>query len=379
MSEGLPDIDPGFSTESMTALFSQESRLEAMCRVEAALAMAQDSLGITPSGVAAEIEKACGSVEIDTAKTLGEGWELGSPVMALLEKINENLTEEAAKWLHHGATTQDIVDTANSLLIRDGLAEMRAGLVSLARSLADLTSAHRDTPMLARTFLQDAGPTTFGLRCAQWLSPFLEHLGEIDRTRPTVQLGGPNGTASSHGPMAGELTAALAERLGLGVPLLPWHTDRSEIHREVALVLRIATSARKAATDIVLLSQSAVGEIRVRAGGSSSMDWKRNPIDAIRAIAAAEVCAANAALVLTGPAHELERGFGAWHAEWFAIPVVFQTAASAIEGLRRSVETLEVDTARMESNLGEMVGDVSSAGRLVDDVLAETSRALDRD
>jgi 3-carboxy-cis,cis-muconate cycloisomerase len=370
----MTGFDPGFSTTAMTRVFSAESRVRAMSRFEGALAAAQADAGLIPAGIAAEIERVCGSRVADAESLLASGWEAGTPVVVLLERLRAGLSPEAAGMIHHGATSQDAVDSALMTQIREGLDLLDGGTVRIAVSLQSLASEHRDTPMMGRTFLQHAVPTTFGLRAALWMEPLLGHLAELRVTMANlpVQLGGPVGNRAALGEHADAVTAGVAERLGLAVPVVPWHTDRSRLSEVVALVARVAGSTGKIGRDLTQLAASEVGEVRTRSGTSSSMPGKRNPIDAIRAVSAARACAAVAQIVTAAPPHDLERGIGSWHAEWFAVPLVFQTASAAVEAVGSAIESIEVDAGRMATNLGVTAEPamLAAAGVLVDRALA---------
>jgi len=372
-------FDPGFSTAAMTRLFSAGARVSAMCNFEAALAGAQADAGLIPARAAAEIEDVCAAPVADAESLLAAGWVTGTPVAALLESLRADLSPEAGGAIHCGATTQDVVDSALMTQIRDGLDLLDAGIVKVAAALRFLAAEHRLTPMVGRTFLQHAEPTTFGLRAALWLEPLLRQLAGLRGRRASlpVQLGGPVGNRTALGEQAAVVTAGVAKRLGLVVPVVPWHTDRSHLLEVVTLVDRVAGSAGKIGADLVQLSQSEVGEIRTRSGKSSSMPGKRNPIDSIRAVAAAQACGAVARVVTAAPPHQLERGVGSWHAEWFAVPLVFQTAGAAVEAIGLAAGSIEVDEARMAANLGVAAEPamLAAAGALVDRVLAATDAA----
>lgn len=376
-------FDPGFSTAAMSRLFSADSTVRAMCRFEAALAAAQADAGLIPVGVAAEIDRVCGSRVADAESVLASGWEAGTPVVVLLERLRAGLSPEAAGMIHHGATTQDVVDSALMTQIHDGLQLLDGEIVKVVSSLRALTVEHRQTPMMARTFLQNAEPTTFGLRTALWMEPLLRQLAQVRSTVADlpVQLGGPVGNQAALGENAAAVAAGVAERLGLVVPVVPWHTDRSRLAEVIGLVGRIAGSAGKIGMDLIHLSQSEVGEMTTRAGESSSMPGKRNPIDSVRAVAAARACAAVMQIVTAAAPHELERGAGSWHAEWFAVPLVFQTAAAAVEAIDSATSSIEVDTTRMATNLGTAPEPamLATAGALVDRVLAAADALLGAD
>lgn len=346
----LPRFDPGFSTDAMVRAFSPRAQVDAMCRFEAALARASGDLGILPSEVADRIAATCDAGVADPDAVLVEGWREGTPVLPLLARLREHLDEEAAGWLHHGATTQDVVDTAMVLQARMGLDALRTDLVALAGDLRTLAVEHRDTPAAAWTFLQPAVPTTMGRRVAGWLDAVVTHLVDLREVAAglPVQLGGPSGTLDALGEHAVDMMDAVAARLELRSPGLPWHTDRTVVATMVGVLERTARTVATLGTDLALLAHD--GVVRMRAGGSSSMPGKRNPIDATRAVAATEACAGVASIVTRGRPHELERGVGGWHAEWLAVPLVFHTAGAAVEALGRAVASLAV------------VGDARGAG-----------------
>lgn len=368
----LPTHDPGFTTDAQTSAFSPAARVRAMCRYEAALARSSAAAGVVPTAVADRIAAACEAGVDDPTDVLVEGWEQGTPVLPLLARLRAALDDEAAGWVHHGATTQDVVDTATMLQARDALAALRSDLVGLATGLRGVAVAHRDTPAAAWTFLQAAVPTTMGRRVAGWLSPVVAHLAtlrELAGTLP-VQLGGPSGTLDALGERGIEVVEGVAEELGLAVPVLPWHTDRTVVATLVGALQRTARTMATIGTDLALLAHD--GAVRMRAGASSSMPGKRNPIDATRAVAAAEACGGAASIVTRGRPHELERGVGGWHAEWLAVPLVFQTAGAAVEATGRAVAGLEVVTT------GGGGGPTPATGAFVDRVVAACDREVER-
>lgn len=367
-----PTVDPGFSTDAMTAVFAPGARVAAMCRFEAALARASTAAGILDGLVADRVVAACEAGVADPADVLVAGWEDGTPVLPLLARLRGRLDDEAAAALHHGATSQDVVDTGTVLQVRAGLAALRADLAGLAADLRAVCVTHRDTPAAAWTFLQPAVPTTVGRRAAGWLAPVVAHLATLRRLDAglPVQLGGPSGTLDALGASGPAVVAAVADELGLVVPLVAWHTDRTVVAEVVAAVERAARTAATIGTDLALLAHD--GAVRMRPGGSSSMPGKRNPIDATRAVAAAEACSGVAAVITHGRPHELERGVGGWHAEWFAVPLAFQTAAAAVEAVGRAVATLVVVTE------GGTAGPTPAAVDAVDRVVAACDEELAR-
>ena len=366
-------LDPGFTTDEMAAVFSTSSRVDALLRFEAELAHALADVGLAPQDTADAVAAACLTPVPDPEAIVAATWTDGSPLIPLIEEIRSRLSKQDAEWVHHGATTQDAIDTATMLQAREALDILETGLTTVARLAASLVEEFRGQPQIGRTFLQHARPTTFGLRAACWLDPTVRHISALRRARGelVVQLGGPVGNLAPYHGQGLVMMGALATRLGLETPTLPWHTDRSRVWELVSTVERAARTMAKIAVDIALLAQSEVAEVRVRAGGSSSMGEKRNPIDAIRAVAAAEVCSGAAAMVTAGRPHELDRAIGGWHVEWLAIPLLFQTAAAAVEGVSTSLGSLEVDADRMRSQVGQLGVEPNHDQDLINRVLSE--------
>lgn len=367
-----PSFDPGFTTPALAAIYSSEARVAAMCRVEAGLAVAAAGAGVVDRTVADQIVAACGMPVPDPDQVLADGWQAGTPVLPLLEVLRSRLPEDVAAWVHHGATTQDVVDTAAVLQARDAATVLHDDLAHLARALRGHVAAHRDTPAPGWTFLQPAVPTTAGRRMAGWLSPVLGHRQALAavRDRLPVQLGGPSGTLDALGDDALAVVDALAAHLDLGVPDLPWHTDRTVVADLVGVLERVARTMATVGTDLALLAHD--GVVRMRAGGSSSMPGKRNPIDAVRAVAAAEACAGAASVVTRGRPHELERAVGGWHAEWWAIPLAFQACGAAVEAISEAIASLEVLATAGEGAQGP----TPASGAFVDRVLAACDREV---
>ncbi|MGH7914676.1 MAG: lyase family protein, partial [Candidatus Binataceae bacterium] len=214
-----------WGTSEMRALFSDASHLQLMLDVEAALARAEARLGLVPRQVAQAITKAA-RIENLAMERIAEGTrDAGVPVPALVRELNRAAGEEAARYIHLGASTQDILDTALMLQIRRALEHLRRDLVALARALAKRASDYRDTPMAGRTHLQQAVPITFGFKCAVWASPLAAHIERLDQAARrvlVVQFGGAAGTLAALGANGVAVTEALAHELGLGVPDLPW-------------------------------------------------------------------------------------------------------------------------------------------------------------
>jgi 3-carboxy-cis,cis-muconate cycloisomerase len=320
------------------------------------------------------VAEACATPVADADAILAATWKEGTPLIPLKAAIEGRLGEEKA-WFHHGATTQDAVDTGRMIQAREALGIIESGMSDMASDMRGLVGEHRDQPHLARTFLQDAVPTTFGSRVAKWLSSALDRVEELRAAREAcpVQLGGPSGDLASFGDSAPAVLAAIAERLDLAAPPTPWHADRAPVWAVARVVEAAALTAAKVSYDIALLASSPVAEVTVRSGGSSSMPGKRNPIDAVRAVAAATTCSGFASMLTGTPLAELDRGIGGWHSEWLALPMLFHTGAAAVEAAGSSVSSLQVDAARMPAAAGG--AEMADPG-LVESIVDRYSRVI---
>jgi 3-carboxy-cis,cis-muconate cycloisomerase len=359
-------LDPLFTTERMRALTSDGAFVQGMLDFEAALARALARAGIAPAAEAEAVVAACRAEGYDLAALARAGAAAGNPAIPLVQALGERVAAAhpgAARWVHLGATSQDAMDTALVLALRGALAAFDEGLTRLAAALARLAAAHRDTLLAGRTWLQQAAPTTLGLKVAGWLDAVTRHrerLGEARRRALVVQLGGPVGTLAAYGDAALDLPRHLAAELGLSAPDLPWHAHRDRV-AEVAAVLGLLTGTLgKIARDVALLMQTEVGEAfepdAPGRGGSSSMPHKRNPVAAAVVGAAALRAPALVATLLGAMVQEHERGLGGWHAEWEALPELLRVADGALAQIISVVEGLEVDAARMAENLSASGG-----------------------
>ena len=371
-----PTFDPGFSTETLTAVFSAASTVEAMLEFEAALALALADAGIAPVDESEEVAIACRAGVPDPEAVLASTWEQGTPLIELLETVSVGIENEMARrWLHFGATSQDAVDTGLMIQAGRALGIIDSRLTSLAVSLRDLTLKYRDQPQMGRTFLQEARPTTFGFRTASWLDAVTSHIEELRRQRQglRMQLGGPVGDLSTYGDDGPRVVSSMGQQLELGEPDISWHTNRTRVLALSQAVERAALTMGKIGLDVALLASSGIREVTARAGGSSSMPAKENPLDAIRAAAAARSCGGAVSMMTTG-GHELDRGIGGWHVEWMALPLVFQTAGAAVDAMETCIESLEVDREQMSANAGPDSPSVPSAH--IDRVLANHDRII---
>jgi len=363
-------VESYFSTEQMSKVFSSEGHVRSLLAFEGALARAQAGLGIIPERASEIIRAKCDETLFDSAALFAEAARSGTPVIPLVARLIELVEEDARKYVHWGATSQDAMDSALMLQIRAGLSLLADGLDAVCDRCAALAEQHRRTVMAGRTLLQQAVPITFGLKAARWLS--MAHrrsraLRELQSRATAVQLGGAAGTLAA---MAGagaadrglRVVEGLAEALGLPVPDLPWHAERDRVGEISAQLGVVAGAMAKIAGDIVLLAQTEVGEAHEARspgkGGSSAMPQKRNPVDAIRAVAAARLAIGEVPVILSAMAQSHERGAGDWQAEWSAVPNLFRHTACAVEALRASLSGLTVDTARMAENLESTNGQI---------------------
>jgi len=353
-------LRPLFADEGIDAGLSDAALLHAMLDVERELAVALARQGIVPAAAAEAIAAACRAGGFDAAALGRAGVADGNPVPALVSALTAAVPVEARPWVHHGATSQDILDTALALLShRAGSAVLQALGVATA-ACADLARRHRDTLMSARTLGQQAPPTTFGLKAAGWLTALdaaAARLDEVVTGRIAVQLGGAAGTLAGLGAAGPQVVAGLAGALGLAEPVLPWHTDRQRVLELGGALADAVAAAGKVALDLELLGQTEVGEVALgEAGGSSAMPHKRNPVGAVLIRAAAVRTPGLLATLHVAAAQEHERAAGGWHAEWDVLRELLSLSAGAVVRLAQVLPGLAVDEQRMRANLGSTGG-----------------------
>jgi 3-carboxy-cis,cis-muconate cycloisomerase len=347
-----------YGTDAMRAAMGERAMLAAMLRVEAALARAEARLGIVPHAAADAIAAAAEVDRLDLSALAAATRNTGYPVVGLVRQLSALAGPEAGRWTHWGATTQDILDTALVLALREGLALIGRDLDAVITALAARAREHRDTVMAGRTHLQHALPTTFGLKCAVWLAPLLstrERLAQMAPRLFRVQFGGAAGTLASLGDKGLDVARELARELDLAEPDAPWHVAR-DAFAEAVSVLGILTGAlAKMATDVLLLMQTEVAEAfephAPGRGGSSTMPQKRNPIACEYVIAQARGVQALVPLMLGAMAGDQERATGPWQAEALAIPQAMLLAHGALDQSLLIAEGMTVDAARMRRNL----------------------------
>lgn len=344
-----------FVPDELQDAVSDRAWLQGMLDAERALANAGAATGLVTADAAARIGAACRAELYDPRELAQEGRAVGNPAEPLVRALREAVGDTAADWVHYGATSQDIVDTAAMLVSRRAVVLVLAELDRLADACADLARTHRSTPIAARTLLQQAVPTTFGLKAAGWLIAMLEArrlLVVVRDERLAAQLGGAAGTLAPLGDRALDVVRHYAEELELVEPVVPWHANRIRV-AELAAALDIAAgAAAKIGRDIVLLAQTEVGEVSEGAGGgSSTMPQKRNPVRATLAVACARLAHAHAGVLLAELDHEHERAVGGWHAEWEALSGALAFAGGAVTAAADAVSGLVVDSGRMRVNL----------------------------
>jgi 3-carboxy-cis,cis-muconate cycloisomerase len=349
-----PLWDPSFGRTAVVAATDGRAWLQALCDVEAALAVACAQTGLIASADAETVVAACVKVSATDPHDLGaQAVTGGNPVIPLVAVLRDE-AGSAAPAVHHGATSQDILDTASMLVTHRALSPVLEALAAAAESAAGLVQAHRDVAMAGRTLLQQAVPTTFGAVAAGWGEGLDRSLASLHDARRglAVQLGGAAGTLAGWHPHGPAVRAAFAAELGLTDPGVVWHTERSRIVELAAALGSTCGVIAKIATDIVLLAQTEIGEVsEADPGGSSAMPHKRNPIAAVTARAGAIQAPGLVATLLTAMPAELQRGAGSWHAEWPALTALLRTTGGAARRVADSLSGLSVNTDAMASNL----------------------------
>ncbi len=352
-----------FQLPEMVQLFAPEAHLRQMLRFESALARAQAQAGVIPVEAADAIAAACRLAFLDVPALYREASTTGSVAIPLVRALTERTGEAGAAYVHWGATSQDVIDTALMLQARDGLDLLLAELRRVAAECARLAELHRLTVMPGRTLLQQATPITFGLKAARWLALAVRQVAALQERRTSglaLQFGGAAGTLAALGDQGARVAQILADELQLPLPELPWHAERDRIGAIAATLGIVAGSMAKIATDIVLLAQSEVGEVNESAGAgkgaSSAMPQKRNPVDATLALAAARLCTGQVTIMLNAMAQEHERATGGWQAELVAVPEIFGFASGAVSHVLGALRGLQVNVARMRENLTHDAG-----------------------
>lgn len=354
------------TTELLAEVFSDESVLQAMLDFEIALASAEVRAGIVPKSAAEHISAVAHASNFDIPALARGMFRAGTAAIPMVKALTEKArarNPDAAVWVHWGATSQDVADTAIVLLLKRAQPILTHDVKRLEKALADLSEQHKDTVMLGRTLMQAAPPVTFGLKAAGWLGALHrdeERLAAGFAEALVLQCGGASGTLASLGDKGVIVAHALAEELGLGCPEAPWHTHRDRLANLLCTCGILTGSLGKMARDISLLMQSEVAEVAEPGGndrgGSSTMPHKRNPIACSLTLSAAQRVPELVANFLSAMVQEHERGVGSWQSEWPLIASIIQSTGSAAASMAEVAEGISVDAARMRQNIENTKG-----------------------
>ena len=355
-----------FSYNALEQILSDESRVNGMLQFEAALAKAEARCGVIPQGSARKIAGRCCLEQFDLSTLNKEAARSGNIAIPLVKMLTEAVAKQdkdAARFVHWGATSQDAIDTGFVLQLRNAMALMERDLARASEALATLATQHRKTPIVARTWMQQALPTTFGFIVAGWLDAVLRHRRRLAEMRPrilTLQFGGAVGTLAALAGRGSEVAKALADELQLTLPPASWHAHRDRM-AEVATIIGLLTGTLgKIARDISLHTQTEVAELFEPAGdgrgGSSTMPHKHNPVTCAVVLAAATRVPGLVSTMLSAMPQEQQRGLGGWHAEWETLPEILRIGGGALHHLADMLPNLEIDADRMRQNLDASQG-----------------------
>ncbi len=357
-----PILGTLYGSDAMRAVFAEQAYFQRMLDVEAALARVQAGLGIIPAAAGAAITAAAKVANLRTEELAASARNVGYPVVGLVAGLSR-ASGEWGGWTHWGATTQDIMDSATVLQVRNGLALVRTELLAILRALLAQAQRHRDTVMAGRTHLQHALPVTFGLKCAIWAQPMIAHLQRLEQLRARVEVvefAGAAGTLASLGEQGVAVMEGLAAELGLGTAPAPWHVCRDGLAEAVSFLGLVCGSLSKIATDVILLCQNEVAEVAepyvAGRGQSSTMPQKRNPIASEYILAAGRMVHGLVGVMQGAMAQDHERATGPWQAEALALPQAFVLTHGALQHARAIAEGMVVDAARMRANLAATHG-----------------------
>jgi 3-carboxy-cis,cis-muconate cycloisomerase len=354
-------LGPLFASAKMRASLSDTAMLQHMLDVEAALARAEAANGVIPKSAAASIAAACQARRLDIAALGVAAGQAGNVAIPLVKALTAEVAKRdrnAARFVHWGATSQDIIDTATVLALREACAFLERDLARAAKGFASLAKKHRNSVMAGRTWLQQALPTTFGLKAA-------EYAGSLARSRTRMiaavdeasllQFGGASGTLAALGNKGTAVARGIGKSLDLAVAPAPWHAHSDRIAHAASAIAIAIGECGKIARDVSLMMQTEVSEVFEPAGagrgGSSTMPQKRNPALSAQILAAANLAPGLVSSLLAGLTHEHERSTGGWQASWFALPQLLLIASGAFERTAEIANGLEVDKARMRANL----------------------------
>jgi 3-carboxy-cis,cis-muconate cycloisomerase len=348
---------PLFTTEAMRACFSDSAWIGSMLAAEAALAHSQHQLGLAPEALAPAIT-AIRPQDLDIPALGAQAAIAGVPTIPFVQAVQSRLSPDLERAFHKGATTQDIIDTALVLRMRDAFALIAVDLDAILQGLSELADRHRTTPCVGRSYGQHAAPLSFGYKAAVWLTGIADaadRLPDLRRRVLVASLAGPVGTLASLGAAGPQVQEGFARALGLGLTPLCWHTSRGRIAETGAWLVQLMGALAKMATDIAHLASTEVAELAepfiAGRGGSSAMPHKRNPVAATVILAAHAASKGHAATLFEAMAPAHERPAGLWHAEWNALPSLFGLVSGALREARILAEGLIVDPERMAANI----------------------------
>jgi 3-carboxy-cis,cis-muconate cycloisomerase len=356
-----PLLAPMLSSAAMRAVCDDAATLQNMLDFEAALARAEAATEVIPKSAANPIGKACKADAFDIADLAEAATRSGNLAIPLVKALTANVAKadaEAARYVHWGATSQDVIDTATMLTLRAGIDALLADIDRAIAGFAKLARTHRNTAVVARTWLQHALPMPFGLKLAEYAAALHRSKFRLKRLRSetlALQFGGAAGTLAALGDKGMAVAEALAHELKLPLPEAPWHTHRDRIAEAASVLAILSGSCGKIARDVSLMMQTDVGEAFEPAGagrgGSSTMPHKRNPVAAASALGAATMAPNLAATIFAAQVQDHERSAGPWHAEWPTLPALLLVTSGALAATVDMAEGLEVDVERMRANL----------------------------
>ena len=353
-----------FGTKEMHQVFSDERTIQLYLDVEAALARSQSKLGIIPEEAGKKITQASKLELIDWEKLEKRTTIVGYPILPLVEQLSSAVKDGYGQYCHWGATTQDIMDTADVLQIREGLELLTSDLNGIADALVKIIKEHIETPMAGRTHLQHALPVSFGYKAATWLSGIDRHIKRLEEIKSRIfnlSFFGAAGTLASLGEENGLNTQiALANELGLNVPDVSWHSIRDNFCEVTGWLAIVGASLGKIAYDVMLMMQTEIQEVAEPflhgRGSSSTMPQKRNPISSEIMLACSKLLREHHSSMLDAMVLDHERATGQWHVEWNAIPNSFIIASSSFKSARFLLEGLEVSPENMKKNIDKTNG-----------------------
>jgi 3-carboxy-cis,cis-muconate cycloisomerase len=362
MSTSLsPLLAPLLSSAAMRAICDDSTSLQHMLDFEAALARAEAATGVIPKAAAGPIGAACHADQFDLAALAEAATRSGNLAIPLVKALTANVAKadaEAARYVHWGATSQDVIDTATMLTLRAAIDALLGDLDRAIAGFAKLALAHRNTAVVARTWLQHALPMPFGLKLAEYAAALHRSRARLKALRTSalaLQFGGAAGTLAALGDKGMAVAEQLARELKLPLPEAPWHTHRDRIAEAASVFAILAGTCGKIARDVSLMMQTDVGEAfepsGAGRGGSSTMPHKRNPVAAASALASATMAPNLAATIFAAQVQDHERSAGPWHAEWPTLPTLMLVTSGALAAIVDIAEGLEVDAARMRQNL----------------------------